>query len=178
VNQIYLGAVAFGITLLVASLVLGGKDTDHGGGHHASDAAAPGFGWAPLASVRFWIFLLAFGGGAGLALTALGEGPAISATGAGALGWVAGVLAVGFIRSLSKNSASSEVHGDELIGATGHLVLPAGPDKPGKVRVDIKGRTEDFVAHLSTGELPTGSPVLIVAEGELGSLIVERSVTD
>ena len=37
-RHIYLGAVAFGVTLLVASFVLGGKDTDHGGHGHAAEA--------------------------------------------------------------------------------------------------------------------------------------------
>ena len=44
-QNIYLGAVAFGLTLLVASFVMGGKDTDHGGGH-----ADMGLAWAPLGS--------------------------------------------------------------------------------------------------------------------------------
>ncbi|HET9988783.1 MAG TPA: hypothetical protein VFQ65_09685, partial [Kofleriaceae bacterium] len=73
-NHLFLGAVAFGVTLLVASFLLGGKDTDHGGGGgHAHGDSAPGFGWAPFSSLRFWVFLFTFGGGAGLALEALGS---------------------------------------------------------------------------------------------------------
>ncbi|HEY5946186.1 MAG TPA: hypothetical protein VIV40_11875, partial [Kofleriaceae bacterium] len=62
-QNLYLGAVAFGVTLLVASFLLGGKDTDHGGGGHAD----VGLAWAPFGSLRFWVFLFTFGGGAGLA---------------------------------------------------------------------------------------------------------------
>jgi hypothetical protein len=174
-NHIFLGAVAFGVTLLVASFLLGGKDTDHGGGHdHAG--GAPGFGWLPVTSLRFWIFLFLFGGGAGLALAQLGSSELESALGAGGVGWISGAVAVTIVRRLTKTSVSSEVSGAEIIGATGTLVLPVGPDKPGKVRVDIKGRSEDYIANLVEPgpELPTGTIVLIVSEGERGSLLVNK----
>lgn len=176
-NHVYLGAVAFGVTLLLASLVLGGKDTDSGHGGHDSDGDM-GLAWAPVASLRFWVFLLTFGGGAGLALEALGSSTAVAAIGAGAIGWVAGAIAVTVVRALSKNSASSDVKAGELVGLGGTLTLPVGKDRPGKVRVELKGRAEDYVAALvedDAAELPTGTPVLIVAEGERGSLLVAKA---
>ena len=170
-SHLYLGAVAFGVTLLVASLLLGGKDTGHGGHAHA-DA---GLGWAPVMSLRFWVFFFAFGGAAGLVLGQL-EGETVTAIGAGAIGWISGVLAVSIIRSLTRKSVSSEVQSAELVGATGTLMLPAGPAKPGKVRVEIKGRAEDYVATVveDGGDLPTGTQVLIVADGDRGALIVAK----
>jgi hypothetical protein len=178
-NHIYLAALAFGLTLLVVSLFFGGKDTDHGGGHDhegLKDSGAPGLGWAPITSLRFWIFLFTFGGGAGLALDALGSSEAVTGGGALGIGWVSGVLAVAIIRSLTKRSVSSRIAGAELVGLTGTLVLPVGKDKPGKVRVEVKGRTEDYVANVveDGGELATGATVLIVSEGELGSLLVSK----
>ncbi len=173
-NHVYLGAVAFGVTLLLASLVLGGKDTDHGGSHHSDGDL--GVGWAPITSLRFWVFFLTFGGGAGVALGALGSSPTIAAIGAGVIGWSSGVLAVTVVRSLHKNSVSSGVGMAELVGATGVVTLPVGPGRPGKVRVEIKGRAEDYVANVveDEAELPTGARVLIVAEGERGSLLVAK----
>jgi membrane protein implicated in regulation of membrane protease activity len=176
VNHLFLGAVAFGVTLLVASFLLGGKDTDHGaGGHHAD--SAPGFGWAPFSSLRFWVFLFTFGGGAGLALDALGSSTVVASVGALAVGWVSGALAVTVVRKLSATSESSHVLGSELIGGNGTLVLPVGTDKPGKVRVDVKGRQVDFVANLIEPgpELATGTQVMIVAEGERGTLLVAKT---
>ena len=174
-SHIYLGAVVFGVTLLAASIVLGGKDVGHGGHAHAHDDAF-GWGWAPVTSLRFWVFLFAFGGGAGLALTALGSSELIAAGGAAGIGWASGALAVAIIRSLAKKNVSSQVGAGELVGTTGQLLLPAGPGKPGKVRIEIKGKTEDFVANVvdDGGDLPSGSQVLIVAEGERGTLLVAK----
>jgi len=171
VSHIYLGAVAFGVTLLIASLFFhGGKDTDHG-----HDTAA-GLAWAPFASIRFWVFFFAFGGGAGYALTKLGSSDVEGAVGAVGVGWLSGSIAVTVIRALTRRSVSSVVGAAELVGVTGTLVLPVGPGKPGKVRVEVKGRAEDFVANVveDGGELPSGTPVLIVAEGDLGSLLVTK----
>jgi hypothetical protein len=179
-NHVYLGAVAFGVTLLVASFLMGGKDTGHGDtggdGGHGHDGADLGLGWAPVTSVRFWVFLLTFGGGAGLALGSLGSSTVVAAAGAVAIGWAAGAVAVAVVRSVTRHSVSSALGATDVVGATGMLTLPVGPGRPGKVRVDIKGRTEDYVAHIvdDGGELPTGSAVLIVAEGEGGSLLVAR----
>ena len=94
-NHVYLGAVAFGVTLLLASLLLGGKDTGHGDAGHVHDGdGGMGLGWAPVASLRFWVFLFTFGGGAGLALTELGSGAVVAAGGALGIGWAPGSIAI------------------------------------------------------------------------------------
>ena len=174
-SHIYLAAVVFGAVLLVASFVVGSKDVDHGGGH-AHDDGAPGLAWLPIASLRFWVFLFAFGGATGWVLERLEDNVALAAGGAIGVGWISGALAVAIIRALTKRSVSSEVGARELVGATGQLVLPAGPGKPGKVRIDVKGRTEDFVAHVveDSPDLATGTHVLIVAEGDPGALLVAK----
>ena len=48
--------------------------------------------------------------------------------------------------------------------------------QPGKVRVEVKGRTEDFVANVvdDSPELVTGTHVLVVAEGAPGALLVAK----
>jgi hypothetical protein len=184
VTHIYLGAVAFGLTLLVASFLLGGKDTDagdgggdaDGGGDSGGDGGDFGLAWAPFGSLRFWVFFFTFGGGAGFAISKLGSGAVVAGVGAGAIGWAAGSLAVTIIRSMTKHSVSSELATGELVGMTGTLTLPVGPGQPGKVRVEIKGRAEDFVANVveDGGKMPSGTTVLVVAQGERGSLLVAK----
>ncbi|MBV8759554.1 MAG: hypothetical protein JO257_19860 [Deltaproteobacteria bacterium] len=162
--------MAFGLTLLVASMFFhGGKDTDHG-----HDTAAV-IGWAPVTSIRFWVFFFTFGGGAGYALVRL-EGETVAAIGAVGIGWVSGAMAVTIIRALTKRSVSSAVDAKQLVGTTGTLLLPVGPGKPGKVRIALGDRAEDYVANVvdDGGDLPSGSSVLIVAEGDLGSLLVTK----
>ena len=163
-TTIYLAAIAFGVVLLVASLVIGGKDHDH-------DT------WLPFLSVRFWIFLFGFGGATGYALEAAGESANTALAGAVGVGVVSGVLARVVIRSLAKKSASSQVAANELVGATAKVVLGVAPGKPGKVRVEVKGRAEDYIANgiEDAGDLPTGTHVLIVAEGDRGSLLVTKT---
>ena len=175
-NHLFLGSVAFGVTLLLATFLLGGKDVDHGGGGHGHGDSAPSFGWMPFASLRFWVFMFTFGGAAGLALTALDSSEPVAGIGALVVGWLSGAIAVTVIRKVTSSSSSSLVQGAELVGMTGTLVLPVGTNKPGKVRVDIKGRTEDFVANLhdAGAELVTGTHVVVVAEGDSGSLLVTK----
>jgi hypothetical protein len=171
-TTIFLAAAAFGVTLLLASILLGGKDTDSGDGPDLGI----GLAWAPVMSLRFWVFLLAFGGGAGFALTKLGSSSVVATLGALGIGWAAGAIAVMVVHKIGKDSVSSDVDATELVGVTGTLVLPVGPGKPGKVRVEIRGRSEDFVANLvdDGSELPTGAAVLIVSEGERGTLLVAK----
>ncbi len=171
-SHLYLGGVAFGVTLLVASFLLGGKDVHAG---HAADTAA-GFGWAPIGSLRFWVFFCTFGGGVGYVLTGLGSSELEAGVGALATGWVSGALAVGIIRRLTTTSTSSGIEPGEIVGTTGTLLLPVAADKPGKVRVEIKGRSEDFVAYLVDDDPPlaTGATVLIVAERGAGALLVGK----
>jgi hypothetical protein len=180
-TTIYLVSVAFGITLLVGSLLLSGKDTDGGtadgdGTMHGHGDAAGGLAWAPFGSLRFWMFFFAFGGGAGLALTYLKSNHLLAALGALGMGWLAGAAAVTLVRRVAKNSVSSGVQANELIGSTGVLLLPAGHQRPGKLRVEVKGRAEDFIAMLvdDGAELPAGTEVLIVAEGAQGMLLVAK----
>jgi hypothetical protein len=185
----YLIAVAFGGTLLTASMVIGGKDTDSGDGHDGDGegtdkslesvgaaGAGDGFGWLPASSLRFWTFLLTFGGLVGTALTLLGSPASALVVGATALGvgWASGVGAVKTVKMLSDKSSDSSTSPAELVGETGQLLLGAGPSDPGKVRLDVKGRIQDFVA-ISDEALAAGDRVLIVSSQPDGRLVVTKS---
>lgn len=184
--HVYLAALGFGGTLLVASLVMGGKDTgaDHdasgdsdgdGGDHDAGGGAE--VMWSVARSLRFWTFLFAFGGGVGALLTALGAaGPTVIAIAAGVVGVAAGVIATAIVRATG-GGASSAVGASELTGATGVVLVPVAPGGVGKVRIEAKGRALDLIAQTDDeAALPTGAEVLVVSGSADGRVQVTRAV--
>lgn len=180
--QVYLGALAFGGTLLIASLFLGHgqKDldgADHGGTDKDKEAGTGGFAWLPVASLRFWTFLLAFGGAAGTLLTWSGSMPVPVVAGiAAAVGWISGVAMVGAMRTLRKGSAGSELALKELNGESAQVVIAIPKGGVGKVRLSAKGRVVDLIAETEDAEpLASGATVMILGEGAEGRVQVTRS---
>ncbi len=186
----YLIAVAFGGTLLGASLLFGGKGEhpalESGGGgahghdhvhdHHDVDASEV-LAWLPLTSIRFWSFFATFFGAVGTALTLSGTlgSAAIIAALAVLVGYGCGVGAVAAVRLAGARSANSTTSGGDLVGRSGVLLLGAGPGSPGKVRVDAKGRMQDAIAELVEADgpaLPTGARVLVVSVAADGRALV------
>ncbi len=180
--QIYLGALAFGGTLLIASMVLGGKDKDTGdketesGNEHEAHGAVDGFSWLPVTSLRFWVFLLAFGGVVGALLTWTGSiGEPIVGIAALGVGWGSGLAMVQTMRSLKKGSVGSEVRLKELSGETAQVMVTVSKDQMGKVRLSAKGRVLDLMAETDDAEpLVAGASVMIVGEGDEGRVQVTR----
>lgn len=182
--HVYLAALGFGGTLLVASLVMGGKDTESDGGDHGDADGHDGGGggaevvWSVARSLRFWTFLLAFGGGVGALLTGLGAaGATVIGIAAAVTGLAAGLLAATVMRAAS-GAASSAVGASELAGATGTVTVAIAPGGVGKIRVEAKGRALDVLAETDDAvALPTGAEVLIVSGGADGRVQVTRNVT-
>jgi hypothetical protein len=169
---IYLVALAIGGTLLAASLFLGGHhgadgghDADHGAGH-----GGDGFDLLPVASLRFWTFLLAAGGGTGTALHLTGAGPGRIATAAISLGvgYASGMAAVLVVRRLRNVVVDSGVDGRSLVGASARVLIEVARGGTGKVRVALGASVEDLMAETEDEEpLRPGAAVLIyAAEGD------------
>lgn len=173
---VYLGALAFGGTLLLASLVLGQKDADGDQGTD-KDAHLEGLDWLPVASLRFWTFFLAFGGAAGTALTyaeTMSAGPIAGA--ALAVGWVSGVGMVTAMRAVRKGSVGSQVSPKDLRGETAEVIVPVARGTIGKIRVNAKGRIHDLIAETDDdATFAAGDKVMILGEGAEGRVQVTRS---
>ena len=172
---IYLGALAFGGTLLVASIVLGLGHTHVDHDHSPSHAHGQGdsFGWMPVTSIRFWTFFLGFGGLAGTVFTYLGTARPIVAAVAAGIGWVSGVGVVAAMRRAQKGGAGSQLDPKDLRGETAEVTIAIANGQHGKVRVNAKGRVFDLIAE--TDEKQTfaiGAKVMIVGEGEEGRVQV------
>ena len=174
-TSIYLAALGFGATLLLVTLIFGGKDLDHHGGSTHELDGDHGFDWAPILSLRFWTFVMAFGGGIGFALTQLGAVHSHWVILAIALltSWAIGTAVVAILRAVDKRSVSSTIAGAELVGSTATVTVAIAVGRGGKIRLDVKGRTIDAFAETEDdGVLSIGSRVLIVQAMVGGRLMV------
>ena len=172
---VYLAALGFGGTLLVATLIFGG----HHDAHHplsGHDFSA----WLPIGSLRFWTFFLGFGGAVGAILTYQGlAAPAVVAAVAIVIGWVTGVVAVAVVRALRGTSVDSTVGEPDLIGASGQVVVAIPEGGIGKIRMQSKGRSFDLVAEGEySAAIPAGAAVFVVGHGEDGHVLVSREPRD
>ena len=167
---IYLGAVAFGGTLLIATLVLGGDHPGHvgAGGHDHADGMADIMGWLPVTSLRFWTFFLGFGGAVGAILTWRSvAGAGVVGGVAGGVGWLSGVGSVAILRALRTGSVDSSVEAGDLVGASGVVTVAIAAGDIGKVRFEAKGRQLDVIAVSDDGAaLAAGTRVVVVGEDE------------
>ena len=175
--ELYLAALAFGGTLLAASLILGAKHHDHDGGT-ADDGSFDVMAWVPVTSLRFWTFFLGFGGAVGATLTALGSaGPVAIAIVAGVVGWVTGAAAVATLRALRTRAVDSTTSAGELAGATAEVLVAVARGEVGKVRVEAKGRQQDFLAETDDdAPLPAGSRVFVVGPAAEGRVAVTKEL--
>jgi len=163
-----------GVVLLVASLAGAGHDHAAGhdgeGGEHNSPAAA-------LLSVRFWTYLLAFGGLTGVLLRVVGHAAEpVAAIGALAVGVVAAVMARVILARASRPSASGMVQSSDLVGRTGDVIVPFADGSTGKVRVRVAGAAVDVLATADAREaLEKNDEVLIVEVRDEGTAVVTKS---
>jgi hypothetical protein len=180
---IYIAALIIGGALVAASMFLGGddtdtdSDTDADADAHDHDFAGAG-SWLPLASLRFWTFLLAFGGLAGTVLTLLGTDVAVTAVASVLTGYLSGVGVRQVMKRLQRDQVSSEVDLGECVGALGKLTLPVSRVAPGKVRVRIKGRDLDLMASTDdAADIPLDAEVLVYEVRDDGVVLVTAHST-
>jgi hypothetical protein len=161
VTTVYLICAVLGGVLLLAQLVLGAI----GAGHHDTgghDAASDGL---HLFSVRAVSAGVAFFGLGGLGTLALGL-PAVLAVLGGVLLGAAAMLGVALaMRAMLKLESDGSVHIERAVGesATVYVPVPAARGGIGKVLLTLQGRTVEYQAVTSEGQLlPTGTPVIVV----------------
>lgn len=156
--------------LYVALQFLGGHDSDVPDGHHGDFDA--GF---TLLSVRS---LLAFGmfmGYTGVVATRLGAGLIAALVAGAAAGVLAAWLAWRLLRMLLRLQSSGTLDMQQTVGQTGevHLRIPARSGGIGKVMIQVQGALREMDAVSESEEIPTGTPILVVALTEQGELIVQ-----
>ena len=182
---VYFTALVVGGSLLLLSLMGIGEsdsdvDVDIDGGFDHGDADAHGdldFGgfdaWLPIGSLRFWTFFSAFFGLVGsLLVLATGMNPILALGPSLGVGYVSGVSAVKILRNLTKKEVGKVVGAKELVGTTGTLLLPVAPGTPGKVRMQLGGRSFEEIARSEDANFAVGDKVLVIAIHEEEGVVI------
>ncbi len=147
----------------------GGGDragADHGEIVHPSGAAAHHgieAGFLPLVlSLRFWTFgSLAFGI-VGSILHFFGLAPApVSLAVASGLGLGLGLFASWVFRALGRSSSQSGAIATDAVGQVGRVLVPVERGGRGKVRIQVRGQTVDYLATTDDERLEAGAEVLV-----------------
>lgn len=159
---VYLVATIVGGALLVASLATG----HHAGAleAHSGGAGDPGHGGPAnaLLSLRFWTYLIGFGGLTGLLLRLVAHtGEPFCALAALGVGALSGTSAHLVVARLAGSGRGGTVRTEELVGHTGRLLLPAAPGSASRVRLSVGGQLIDLTAR-SDETLAADDEVLVV----------------
>lgn len=162
---VFLAALILGAGTLAFQLVSAGDaDADADGAAHEHDHDAPAAsGFLPLVlALRFWSFaLLAFGLSGSLLyyLSLLGAWPAFGV--ALGTGLASGSLAAWSVRQLQRAQTSSGAEASDLVGQLGRVLVPLSKAQRGKIRVELKGQSIDFIASTDDEALEAGAAVLV-----------------
>jgi membrane protein implicated in regulation of membrane protease activity len=163
VSTFFLVCASIGGALLILQMLFGLAGMDHGelfgadlSDLHAGDALN-------LLSLRALAAGLAFFGLIGMLVLSTG-GPAALALPAGLAAGLGSASAVALAqRQLRRLERDGTVRLENAVGeaATVYLSIPGGTAGPGKVHLDLQGRTVELQA-VSQTPLPTGSSVVVV----------------
>lgn len=173
-ETLFLVCVGVGGTLMLLQFLAGaiGIGGDHGdaGGHdidhdHGSMDHGDGNWFLGLLTFRAVCAAIAFFGLAGLSARyyELPESAQLAAAGLGGFAALYGVASL--MKFLYRLRADGGVRLTHAVGRTGtvYLRVPGHNTGPGKVTLNLQNRTVELEAYTAAAELPTGSPVRVVA---------------
>lgn len=186
---VYLAALIIGLGTILLQLLLSSSDSAGAGTHvggadlHAdgdgssaahSETDVAGF-FALFLSLRFWVFALLAFGMTGALCTWLHLGNAlVTFVLALAMGLGSGLLAAWVVHALGRATIGSSTSSDESVGAVGRVLLPCGRERPGKIRIQLRGQSIDLLARSDGEEIPVGAAVLVEAV-QAGEAVVSRA---
>lgn len=160
---IYLAALIVGLGVLVVQFSSAAGDGDAGDGGH--DADHPG-GHGPaliFLSLRFWTYgALAFGIMGSILHYFELTGSIVTLAASSVLGLCSGTAASLAFRALSASQTSSGAGPDDVVGGVGRVLVALSRDARGKVRVETRGQSLDFLATTDEESLEAGASVVVV----------------
>jgi membrane protein implicated in regulation of membrane protease activity len=194
---VYVFALVLGSVLLGASFLLGGDhdadhdvdvgadadvDVDHDMDAHA-DAGHDTHGdiggfFGVLGSMRFWTFFAAFFGLTGIVLDGLDLADPMVALGlAVGVGFLTGWTAVTLIKRLAADDTGVAAGVNDYVGKSGEMLIAAGPNRIGKIRIELKGTTVDVLAESDGQSIARGDEALIVEMRGSKAVVVQLDST-
>lgn len=142
-------------------------DHDHSFGDHGHDADHDhGENWfLGLLTFRAVCAAVAFFGLGGLTAAYYELDTAAQLGSAFAAGFIALYLVATLMKMMYRLKADGTVRVEDSLGATGtvYLRIPANRGGPGKVTLNLQNRTVELEAYTAGEELPTGTPIRVVA---------------
>jgi membrane protein implicated in regulation of membrane protease activity len=139
----------------------------------------------PITSFKFWTFGSCFFGLTGLALTWLNRGITSNVVtyiifGISLfVGLTCGIGIVAVLRNLRKNQGNSLLKSEELAGLEGVVEVPFNTESRGKIRVNIKDSTMDFVAVTQEAkDFKKGDKVLVVGRENNKIWVVSQNLLE
>lgn len=192
---VYLFSFALGGILLLASILLGDKDTgqadvdadadasaDAGAPHQGLDHGVPGSHgglagvFTAFLSMRFWMFFVAFFGLTGLVLDGLDlVGSGLALTLALAMGLFTGQATVAVFRHLATSETSTAAGAHDYVGKSGRVLVGFGPGELGKLRLTLKGTTVDVLATSDEEQrFAAGDSALVIQMNETTAVVARE----
>ena len=151
-----------------------GTELEASASHDALHAAGGGF--LPIfLSLRFWVFWLMAFGMVGTILHYLQLAPLLVIPFvAAATGLASGLFATWSFRALARTATQSGSSSSDAIGHVGKVLVPCTRAERGKVRIELRGQTLDYLATTDDEALAAGELVL-VEEMRDGTVHVSRA---
>lgn len=192
---VYLFSFALGGLLLLASILLGDRDSGHADAHVDSDAeAGPGSGqgidhgvpgshgslagvFTAFLSMRFWMFFLAFFGLTGLVLDGLDliASSTLALVLSLAMGLATGQATVAVFRHLSASETSTAAGAHDYVGKSGRVLVGFGPGNLGKLRLTLKGTTVDVLATSDEAQpFAVGDSALVIQMNDTTAVVARE----
>jgi membrane protein implicated in regulation of membrane protease activity len=125
-------------------------------------------------SLRFYMLATMGFGIVGAPVTWLG----LASRSATLLASILTALIVGFagswaLRALGRQTLSSGASRGELVGQVGRVLLACEPDRRGKVRLQVRGQTLDFLATTDVARLEPGATIIVQEVGADALVVCE-----